>query len=890
MATPAQNLEGKSLDLQVLDIIRELLREQGKERAAANLTLQSSFQRDLGLASLDLVELLIRCESRLEIELPEDIAEQADTPAGWVRAIQQGGQDSTSESVYRIVPPAREAPPPPYHARTLADVLQWQAESDPGRIQIHLLEEGAGQGITSGQLHDAAVKVARGLIAAGLKREETVALLLPNSRDFFEAFFGIVLAGGIPVPVYPPSPVEDLGEYTDRQIRILRNAGVRLLIGFDRIEQLARILRVNLPNLLDVADVATLKHYGTRGAGRLPEPASTALVQYTSGSTGDPKGVVLSHDNLLANMRAIGHAIGVRPDDALVSWLPLQSDMGLVGCWLFGLFYGLPATVLSPLEFLRRPESWLWAIHDSRGTLSAAPNFAWELCARRIPAWTLEGIDLSCWRVAVNAGEMVLPGTARHFAERFAWTGFRAEAVAPAYGLAEATVALSISPASRGLVADCVRRADLESRAIAVPAGENESDTLDFAAVGRPVDGMEVRIVDDHDQPLPDRGIGRLQFRGSSCSLGYYRNEAATRSALHGEWMDSGDLAYLVDGEIYITGRWKDTIIRAGRKLCPTDIEVAVAQAAGVIRGSVAAVGIPDKKTGTERLVVVAESDADGEGELRRVERSVRERVMAAIGDTPDEVVLIAPGSIAKTTNGKLRRGAIGTLYLDNKLGGEPGSRRRQYAALWLSNADSLAILAMRRGASRLKRAGLRARARLAAQPADPATLNATSARILGILGRKVASENPVWLNVEGGKLIVANRIGEFDPLAVASVLSGPVSFAGEEATRGTPEWLQSLMAPCILQAPAEIAAALARGETVVLFPDGAVGEPAPRCRFRLPALQAAVGQQATVIPVAIREIHREVAVAAAPAIAAAGRGAVDLREAIRAAIDGVYA
>jgi acyl carrier protein len=889
MATTAQPVEGRTIEQQVLEIVRELLLEQGKERAAANLTLQSSFQRDLGLASLDLVELLIRCESRFEIEIPENIAEQADTVAGWVRAIQQGGQDSSTEPVYRIVPPTRPAPPPPAHAQTIAEVLSWHAAADPGRIHAHFIEGNSGEGVTIGQLYDASLKVARGLIAVGLKREETVALLLPNSRDFLEAFFGIVLAGCIPVPIYPPSPKENLGEYVDRQIRILRNAGVRFLIAFDRIEQLARILRVNLNTLLDVCDTPTLRYFGARGAGRLPTPASTALIQYTSGSTGDPKGVVLSHDNLLANMRAIGQAVGVRPDDAVVSWLPLQSDMGLVGCWLFSLYYGLPLTQLSPLEFLRRPESWFWAIHNSRGTLSAGPNFAWELCVRRIPAWTLEGIDLSCWRVAVNAGEMVLPSTIRGFIERFRWTGFRPEAVTPAYGLAEATVALSIPEIGRGLFVDRVRRADIESRGSAVKAPEAEADAIEFVGSGRPVEAMQVRVVDDTGRPLPDRVVGRLQFRGASCCLGYFSDPDSRPATRDDGWMDSGDLAYLVDGEIFITGRWKDIIIRAGRKLFPSDIEAAASQAPGLLRGSVCAIGVPDSRSGTERLVIVAESEAEGESERRRVERGIREKVTAAIGEPPDQVVLLAPGCLAKTANGKLRRSAVKSFYLDSRLPERPTSQGRQYAALWLANLDSLAVLAARRGASLLKRAGLEACAKLAARDADKDTISSASSRVLSILGLKVTCENPAWAGVSGGRLIVANRIAELDPLAIASVLNGTLSFAGPEACLGAPDWVRRFLEPCILRSKEAIAAALENGELVVLLPDGAIGEPASRCRFRLPALHAAIRVGATVIPVAIREVQRQTFISAAEPIPPAGHSAVELRTQIRSAIDRVY-
>ena len=890
MATSPSNIAGKTLETQVLDIVKELLVEQGKARAAESLTTHSSFQRDLGLASLDLVELLVRCESRLDVELPEDIAEQADTPAGWVRAIQSGGQDAVAKSVYRVVPPEREAPAPPHHAVTLLDVLQYQAEIEPGRIHVHYLaEDGSGEGVAAGVLYDSAVKAARGLLAAGLKRQDAVAIVLPNKPEFFEAFFGVMLAGGIPVPIYPPAGPARLAEYVERQTRILRNAGVRFLIAFDQIESISRLLRVNLAGLADVTDVATLKDFGSRGAGRLPAPSDIALVQYTSGTTGDPKGVILRHDRVLANLRAIGKAVSVRSGDALVSWLPLASDMGLVGCWLFSLYFAAPLTMMSPLEFLRRPESWLWAIHDSRGTLSAAPNFAYELCTQRIPAWSLEGIDLSCWRMAVNGGEMVLHGTLRRFVERFGRNGFRPESFAPCYGLAESTVALCMSRAGSAPEPDRVRRADIERTGVAEPAAAGE-DAIEFFSVGSPIDGMEVRIVGDGGAETGQRVQGRIQFRGLSLAEGYFNDSAASAASFPGGWMDSGDLAYRVGNEIHITGRWKDVIVRAGRSLSPADIEAAAMRAPGVLNNGVIAIGLVDSTLGTERLILVAETDAEARADLLRVEKAVRENVAAHAGEPPDEVLLIPPGTLPKTANGKMRRSQTRALYLEGKLGRKPASPFVQFTGLWLENAGSLARLRIRSLALTLHRATLNLRAKLAAAgAAGKNSLPQAAGRILRILRHPVAAEG-AWPQAAPGKLVVANRISGLDPLALASLLSGPVSFAGTEALLGLPSWARPLVESCCLLGVGQMEASLRAGETIVLFPDGPLGAPAWRCRYRMTALHAAASAGATVLPVAIREMNRQVVIAAAPGIAANHSPAGELREAIRAAINDVYA
>ncbi|WDT80388.1 MAG: AMP-binding protein [Candidatus Manganitrophus sp.] len=344
----------------------------------------------------------------------------------------------------------RSAPPrPPASASSLPEVLLSRAEREADRPHIYLpQEDGTEQKITYGQLVDAAGAVAQGLLEQGLRRHETVALMLPTGSDFFFTFFGVLFAGGIPVPLYPPVRMDQIEEYARRQIAILQKADARFLIASGRVEGLGRLLQPMVPGLSDVTTFEALR----RAASERPKvdlrAEDPALIQFTSGSTGLPKGVLLAHENVLANIRAIGQAAQIGPGDVGVSWLPLYHDMGLIGSWLGALYFGIPITILSPLTFLTRPERWLWAIHYHRGTHSAAPNFAYELCVRKIDERAIEGLDLSSWRVAFNGAEPVSPETLERFTKRFAPYGFRKETFFPVYGLAESSVALTFPPSA----------------------------------------------------------------------------------------------------------------------------------------------------------------------------------------------------------------------------------------------------------------------------------------------------------------------------------------------------------------------------------------------------------------------------------------------------------
>src|SRR6185436_668713 len=347
--------------------------------------------------------------------------------------------------------------------------------------------------------------------------------------------------------------------------------------------------------------------------------------------------------------------------------------MGLIGSWLFCLHDGLPIDIQSPLSFLARPERWLWAIHKRGGTLSAAPNFAYELCVKRIPDAAVEGLDLSSWRCALNGAEPVSPDTLERFARRFAPYGFRREALMPVYGLAENSVALCFPPVGRGPRTDHVQREPFERAAQALPADESDKTALRFVSAGGPLPCHEVRLLDDAGAELGERRVGRLAFRGPSATQGYFKKPEATAAmALPDGFLDSGDLAYRAGGEIYVCGRRKDIIIKGGRNYVPQEIEEAASQAAGVRKGCVAAFGTTHEAAGTESLIVVAETRATDEAERARIGAAVTEQVAFSVGVPPDRVELVAPGALPKTSSGKLRRAAAKEQYLAGTLGSTP--------------------------------------------------------------------------------------------------------------------------------------------------------------------------------------------------------------------------
>ena len=560
---------------------------------------------------------------------------------------------------------------------TLVETLRRRAAEMSGAEHLVLLhEDGGPQSLTFGQLLEGAEAGARGLRARGVEPRQTVALMLPTGFDFYFSFLGVLAAGAVPVPLYPPVKLDRLEEYAARQVGILGNAQARALITERRAQVLAGLLRPKVESLETLVRAEKLLEEGRRDRGVVEVPVDAgdlALIQYTSGSTGDPKGVSLSHANLISNIRSIGEAVSVGRGDVVVSWLPLYHDMGLIGCWLFALYHGLKMISFSPLAFLRRPRRWLQAISEHRGSLSPAPNFAYELALRRIHDRDLEGIDLSSWRWALNGAEPVSPDTIERFCERFAPFGFRRETLKPVYGLAENAVALTFPGAEEAPRIDRVERQPFERqrRAVTVAAGNGDApgEPLQFVSVGRPIADNEVRVVDDDGAAAPERVEGNVEFRGPSATPGYYRDAKATAAIRTADgWTRTGDRGYLAGADLYITGRSKDLIIKAGRNIHPTEVEAAAVQVDGIRKGCVAAFGVADAGGGREDLVIVAETRKRDPQVRARLAAEVRRRVSSAIEVAPDVVELVPPHTVPKTPSGKLRRGETRTRFLTGEL------------------------------------------------------------------------------------------------------------------------------------------------------------------------------------------------------------------------------
>jgi acyl-CoA synthetase (AMP-forming)/AMP-acid ligase II len=391
-----------------------------------------------------------------------------------------------------------------------------------------------------------------------------------------------------------------------------------------------------------------------------PGPDDLALLQYTSGSTSSPKGVALTHANIVANMGLIGDAI-TTPDSVGLSWLPLYHDMGLIGAALGALYTRVPLLLMPTTLFVKEPASWLRAISAFGATITLAPNFAFQHAVRHVSLEQVaDGTSLQTLATALNGAEPVDAAAVAAFEDKFAAIGLRRGTVRPVYGLAESSLAVTFSDPGE-LVVDDVDADELERQAIARPAAEG-ARVRRFVSVGRALPTQELYVVDAGDRPLPDRHVGEVIVRGPSIMRGYYRRPQESAAALAGGFLHTGDLGYLADGRLFLTGRSREVIIRYGRNYYPADIEAVAGQAGGAGRG--AAVAFSTGEAGDTRIVIVVETRLRQSGDLLQLERLIREGCHAAFLFGPDEVRLVPLGAIPRTTSGKVRRNECRRLYL----------------------------------------------------------------------------------------------------------------------------------------------------------------------------------------------------------------------------------
>ena len=664
----------------LLQILTELMTELHPDAAGhRQITLDSELDRDLGLDSLARMELFSRLEKEFDVKLPERVLLSAQTPRDLLRCIHQQTEDIAAappaKPASRTEEPAERREVGLAEAKTLIDVLEQHSRLQPEALHITLLTGEDEIPLSYDQLRQGALRIAAQLRGLELAPGEPVAIMLPTCADYFYSFFAILYCGGIPVPLYPPARPTQIEEHVRRHRKILANAGTKILITVPEIKAVARLLMSQVPELTKIVTTDSL-HGQPEPLPLLHKEHDIAFLQYTSGSTGDPKGVVLTHANLLANIRAMGRVCRVTAGDVFVSWLPLYHDMGLIGAWLGSLCHGCRLVVMPPLSFLARPERWLRTIARFGGTLSASPNFGYEICATRLSDQDLEGLDLSSWRMAFNGAEPVIPDTLRRFRDRFQPYGFRPEALAPVYGLAESSVGLLFPAPDSGVRIDRVAREKFVSGQ-AVPVLRPEEAALEFVCCGRPLPGHQVRVVDAQGRELPERREGRLQFKGPSATSGYFRNPAETKKLFRGEWLETGDLAYFAGGEVYLTSRIKDIIIRGGRNIYPHELEEIVGNIPGIRKGCTAVFGSVKEQGETERLVVLTESRQTRPETLTDLRQQIIDATVELLAMPPDDVVIGRPGTVLKTSSGKIRRSACRQLYESGHLG-------RKKAAVWL--------------------------------------------------------------------------------------------------------------------------------------------------------------------------------------------------------------
>ena len=882
LRTDAPSAEDPAAAGTVLRIVTELIAESRASRGGMpRVELDSDLERELGLDSLERAELLLRLEKAFGVRLPVRTLGSAESPRDLLRAVRSGGIQAPAIGAQPVAAPVEPVADIPHEAQTLLEVLEWHAEARGQRTHLTLLTEtDAGpteQPLAYGELRDIAGRVAAGLAARGLEPGGSVAIMLPTSLDFFAAFFGTLVAGGVPVPIYPPARRSQLEEHLRRQSSILDNCVATTLITVPEAHAVARLLRVASPALRHVVSIAELEvpSSASPAATRAPPgPQDIALLQYTSGSTGNPKGVILTHANLLANIRAIGQAIGVEPSDVFVSWLPLYHDMGLIGAWLGTLYYGVPLVVMPPTDFLGRPESWLKAIQHYRATLSAGPNFAYEICASRIDVARLAGLDLSRWRIAFNGAEPVSADTLGRFAERFAAFGFEPKAQTPVYGLAESAVGLAFPPLARGPRIDRIDRGELGRSGTALPiAGP---DALAVVACGRPLSGHEIRVVDTTGREQPERREGRIEFRGPSATSGYFRNPEATRQLFRDGWLDTGDMGYIAEGELFVTGRVKDIIIRGGQHVHPQEAETAIGAIAGIRKGCVSVFGVPDRNTGTEKVIVLAETRETDSQKREALLKVVSATMTALLGAPPDDVILAPPHTVPKTSSGKLRRTACRELYERGMSGAAP-------RAVWSQLVRLVLTASVARARDAFARLGdfafgayawtlLAAIAVVAVVLAVALPRRAWRRRAATLLARAFVAASGIPVRVAGvenlppsGPIVVAaNHASYLDGLVLLTLLPERCDFvAKQELAR---HFATRLLLSCIgtrfverfeveqsVEGARALAAQATQGASFAFFPEGTFAREPGLRPFHMGAFVAAAAGGAPVVPIALR-------------------------------------
>ncbi|HSS76217.1 MAG TPA: AMP-binding protein, partial [Thermoanaerobaculia bacterium] len=623
---------------------------------------------------------------------------------------------------------------------TPAGMLRARAEERPGQLAFTFLADGQAEGnrLTYAGLDAQAQAIAAALHEVAAPGERAL-LLYPPGLEFIAAFFGCLYAGVVAVPAYPPRP----HDRSQKRLRgIARDSGPRVVLSPSAVVSGAADLLAVVPELTAVRWIATDKLASGISDKRLPEldPESIAFLQYTSGSTAEPKGVEVTHANLLHNERMIGAAFEQDESSVVVSWLPVYHDMGLIGTVLQPIHSGGRCVLMSPVAFLQRPLRWLEAISRHRGTTSGGPNFAYDLCVRKATPEALAGLDLASWRVAFNGAEPVRAETLERFAETFAPCGFRSESFYPCYGLAEATLFVAGGVPGRRPRVMRVEAAALERQDAVIAASPEASAARRLVSSGRPWMGQRVAVADPETGAECSSGqVGEIWISGPSVARGYWRNPEATARDFNGflpglgsdgPFLRTGDLGFVADGELYVTGRLKDLIILRGRNHYPQDLERTAEGSHPDLRpGNAAAFAV--ETGGEERLVIALEVERRRRDRLEELAEAVRRSVAEEHEVTVWEVVLLRAGTLPKTSSGKVQRRLCRELYVTGELA--------MLGRSALPGSDSTPELTIA-----MTRAGLAALAPAERRPLLMAWLRERAAAVLGVPAAAVTDRQPL--------------------------------------------------------------------------------------------------------------------------------------------------
>jgi acyl-CoA synthetase (AMP-forming)/AMP-acid ligase II len=544
-------------------------------------------------------------------------------------------------------------------ADTLSGALAAMVARDPSfECLILCAGDGMETRLSLADLWRRASAIQAVLAEGGMQPGERVIVILPTGPELLASYVGVLRAGGVPGLIATPSNrVSDATVFAERVGAILHNAQARFVLCDADVSVRLR----SRPSawvgvtLLNPGELPTDTAIAAAPLRR--DADAVATIQYSSGSTGSPKGVLLTHRAMLNNIRALRDGFGLTTADVSVNWLPLYHDMGLIGAFLLPLVLGCPTVLIPTMSFMRDPALWLWAIHHYRGTISWAPNFAFTLCATRVPAEQLDGLDLRSWRIAINAAEPVVASTIKQFTARFAAHGFRAAAMTPLWGLAETVLAATRIPVAERPLIEGVdrRRLALTGEAVVATTGD---DAMPSVGVGRCLPGSEVQIRDETGRALPDRHVGTIWLRSNSLFTGYHGDAAQTASVLVDGWLDTGDQGYMVGPDLFFVARQKDLVVIGGEKYAPQDLETAINQVPGVRQGCAVVFGLLNEARGTEDVCAVVETRESAADAREQLVAAIRLAVASATGIGLRHVLLVPPGGVEKTTSGKLARSA----------------------------------------------------------------------------------------------------------------------------------------------------------------------------------------------------------------------------------------